>query len=97
MDAHAPDAHAADDEVWTVGEAADYLNAGGVNFGITPKRVRRMAKNPSCQIRAVAGGTEGGQRTWFRLLASTVRAERARLLTLADRQDPGYPTPGEAG
>lgn len=86
------------DEVWTVGRAARYLNAGGVDFGITPKAVRFMAKDPKCQIRPVAGGTgPAGERTWYRLLASTVRAERARLLAEAGREDPDWPAQRPTG
>ncbi len=80
-------ASAPPDETWTVGEAARYLNGGGVNFGITPKRVRMMAKDPECLVRDVSGGG----RQWRRLLASTVRAERRRLLTAAGREDPDMP------
>lgn len=76
------------DETWTVGEAARYLNAGGVDFRIQPRRVRRWADDPGCQIRAVGGGTG----RWRRVLASTVRAERARLLVEAGRLDPDWPT-----
>lgn len=78
------------DETWTVGRAARYLNDGGVDFGITPKRVRLLAYDPECQIRDVSGG-----RGWLRLLASTVRAERARRLAEAGRTDPDWPTPPE--
>jgi hypothetical protein len=86
------------DEVWTVGEAAAYLNAGPVNFGITPKRVRFMAKDPDRRIRAVSGGAQvGGRRTWYRVLASTVRAERASMLKAAGYEDPEWPRPEGAG
>lgn len=77
------------DETWTVGEAARYLNGGGIDFKISPKRVRLMALDPDCQIRDVSGGS----RRWYRLLASTVRAERARLLAEAGRQEPRDDTP----
>lgn len=80
------------DETWTVGEAARYLNAGGINFRIEPRRVRRWADDPGCQIRAVAGGTG----RWRRVLASTVRAERVRLLAEAGRRDPDWPA-GQLG
>lgn len=79
------------DETWTVGEAARYLNAGGINFRFTPRRVRRWADNPECQIRAV----QLGDGTWRRVLASTVRAERARLLEQAGRRDPQWPPADE--
>jgi hypothetical protein len=75
------------DETWTVGEAARYLNAGGIDFGIEPRKVRRWVNNPACQIAAVQPAT--GQ--WRQVLASTVRAERARLLAAAGRQDPDWP------
>lgn len=80
------------DETWTVGEAAAYLNAGGIDFRIRPRTVRRMADNPESGIVAVEGG--GGR--WRRLLASSVRAERARLLAQAGREDPDA-TPPAAG
>ena len=72
------------DETWTVGEAAAYLNAGGVDFGYDGRAVRRMADDPECQIKIVSGGN----RRWRRVLASTVRAERRRLLDAAGRSDP---------
>jgi hypothetical protein len=75
------------DETWYVGEAARYLNGGGIDFGIDGRRVRRWADNPECQIRAVGAG----RGRWRRVLASTVRAERARLLAEAGRVDPGWP------
>lgn len=75
------------DETWTVGRAARYLNGGGVDFKITPRRVRLMAYDPDCQIKDVSGGAG-----WLRLLASTVRAERARLLAEAGRDDPDLPS-----
>lgn len=80
------------DETWTVGEAARYLNSGGIDFRIQPRRVRRWAENPECQIRAI----RTGDGTWRRVLASTVRAERARLLADAGRRDPDWP-PAPAG
>lgn len=87
------------DETWTVGEAARFLNGGGVDFGITPKRVRFMAKDPECGITAVSGGAQkpGGRYTWHRIIASSVRAERARLLAQAGREDPEWPVPQVAG
>ncbi len=88
----------AGDETWTVGESARYLNAGGVDFGFTAKRVRFMAKDPGCGIVAVSGGAvRGGRYTWYRILASTVRAERARLLAEAGREDPDWPVARSAG
>lgn len=73
------------DETWTVGQAAAYLNAGGVDFKLDPRAVRRMVDDdPDCVIRIVSGGN----RRWRRLLASTVRAERRRLLAQAGRPDP---------
>lgn len=74
-----------DDETWTTGQAAVYLNAGGVDFGYDARQVRQAADNPDCQIRAVRRGR------WRRVLVSTVRAERARLLAEADRVDPEAP------
>ncbi len=82
---------AAHDETWHVGEAARYLNAGGIDFRISPRRVRRWADDPECQIQAVSGG--GGTGRWRRVLASTVRAERARLLEKAGRVDPDWTPP----
>lgn len=80
------------DEVWTVGEAATYLNAGGVDFGFTSRRVRSLAGDPGSLVRAVSGGTPAeGRRRWYRLLASSVRAERARLLKAAGLDDPNWP------
>jgi hypothetical protein len=79
------------EETWTVGEAATYLNAGGIDLGINAKAVRRAADNPDNQIRAVSGG--GGR--WRRVLRSTVRAERARLLRRAGVDDPEWPLPPE--
>lgn len=90
-------APAAADEVWTVGQAASYLNAGPVNLRFSPRRVRRAAQDPTCQIRVVAGGTGGGRRRWFRLLASTVRAERARLLAASGFEDPDWPADRSSG
>jgi hypothetical protein len=79
------------DEVWTTERAAEYLNAGPVDFGFSRKQVRRMAQDPGCQIRALPGiTTPTGRRSWYRLLASTVRAERARLLAEAGFEDPGW-------
>lgn len=75
------------DETWTVGEAARYLNAGPVDFQIQPRKVRRWAESPQCQIRAV----RAADGAWRRVLASTVRAERARLLALAGYRDPEWP------
>jgi hypothetical protein len=84
--------------LWTVGHAAAYLNAGPVDFQLSPKRVRLMAQDPSCQIRPVIGGTAvGGRRRWYRLLASTVRAERARLLAESGYEDPDWPVEGVPG
>lgn len=84
-----------DDEIWNAGRALRYLNSGGIDFGITRQRLRRMILDPECQIRALSGGADGhGGRSWFRLLASTVRAERARLLDEAGRDDPERPAHG---
>lgn len=74
-----------DDEVWTVGEAAKFLNAGGVDFRISPKTVRRWADDPSQGIVLASGG----QGRWRRVLASSVRAERRRMLAELNRVDPG--------
>jgi hypothetical protein len=78
-----------------MGRAAEYLNAGGVDFGITAKAVRFMADDPDNQIR-VRPRSDGRTR-WRRALASTVRAERARLLREVGRDDPEWPVPGAAG
>lgn len=82
------------DETWTIGQAVDWLNGGGVDFHFTRKSVRQMVKDPNCQIRAISGGmTPDGDRRWFRVLASTVRAERDRLLAEvaeAGVQDPDF-------
>jgi len=86
------------DDVWTVGEALSYLNAGPVNLRLTRKKVRQMAQDPDCQVRAIAGGTSpAGRRRWFRLVASTVRAERARLLRESGYEDPDWSAPGASG
>ena len=82
----------AGDEVWTVGEAATYLNAGGIDFRIKPKTVRRWADDPRKAITTAAGGNG----RWRRVLASSVRAERARLLRSVGREDPDL-TPPPAG
>jgi len=83
------------DETWTVGEAAAYLNAGGVDFKLDARAVRRMIDAPpdGCLIRLVSGG----RRRWRRVLASSVRAERSRLLAEAGRLDPdaGRTEPGD--
>lgn len=86
MDGTGSSAPAADG-TWTTGEAAAYLNGGGVDFRITPKAVRQMADDPGNQVTAVRGG--GGQ--WRRVLVSTVRAERSRILAEAGRVDPDCP------
>lgn len=86
---------AGQDEVWTVGRARAYLNGGPVDFHLTAKLVREMAQDPGCQIRPISGGTAAsGRPRWFRLLASTVRAERARLLRAAGFDDPDWPAGG---
>ncbi len=87
-DPSAPDS----DEIWTVGEATTYLNAGGLNFRLTVRQVREMADDPNCPVRALSGGQGSGK--WRRLLASTVRAERARRLAAAGRSDPEWPPAG---
>ena len=81
----------APDEIWTVGEATAYLNAGGVDFRIKHRQVREMADDPSCPVQAVAGGHGSGR--WRRLVASTVRAERARRLAELGRSDPDWSPP----
>lgn len=80
---------------WTMGQAAAYLNGGGVDFGIDARAVRRMADDPRNQIRA--GERGDGEATWRRALASTVRAERARRLRAIGRDDPEWPTSGAPG
>lgn len=80
---------AADEEAWRVGTAARYLNSGGIDFGIEPRKVRRWADDPGCQIVTVAGG--GGRHRYVSALS--VRKERARLLGLAGRTDPDWPAP----
>lgn len=82
-----------DEPTWTMGEAARFLNGGGVDFQFDARAVRRMADDPDNQIRAVTRGRRG----WRRALASTVRAERARLLAAAGRADPDSPAPGYGG
>lgn len=77
------------DEVWTIGEATVYLNSGGVDFRIKPKKVRQWADDPGGPVALVAGG----QGRWRRVLASSVRAERARLLREVGRDDPGWVPP----
>jgi hypothetical protein len=92
------DTPASADEIWTVGDAVAYLNAGPVNLRVTRKRVRAMADDPACQIRSIRGGTSAaGRRTWYRLVASTVRAERARLLRESGYEDPDWPVRSTAG
>ena len=70
------------DATWTTGQAAVYLNAGGVDFGFTARKVRALISTPDCLIRASRPGR------WRRLIVSTVRAERARLLAAAGVEDP---------
>ncbi len=84
------------EQTWTMGAAAAYLNAGGVDFGISARDVRRMADDPGNQITATS---RGGPGSWRRAAASTVRAERARLLRDLGRRDPEWPEPtqGQAG
>ncbi len=78
---------------WTMGKAAAYLNAGGVDFGFDARAVRRMADDPRNPIHAV--GHE--RRRWRRALASTVRAHRAALLSQAGIRDPEWPVAGADG
>jgi hypothetical protein len=85
------------DETWTVGEAVAYLNAGGIDFGFTDKDVRRMADDPGNQVRLAVPRRPGRRPGWRRLLASTVRAERAQLLRAAGRDDPEWPVGRAAG
>lgn len=65
---------AAHDELWTPGEAAEYLNGGGVDFKITPRRVSQMAQRgelPSVQP------TPG---RWRKVSAAAVREMRRQWL-----------------
>lgn len=73
---------AAEDELWTPGEAAAYLNAGGVNLGFTPRRVTDMIKRDELPaIQSHAGG-------WRRTPASGIRVLRRSLLASLGRDDP---------
>lgn len=72
------------EEVWRVGAAAQYLNAGGVDFGITPRKVRRWAGDPNRLIK----GTSSGRYAWRWVTAASVRAQRVRLLADLGRHDP---------
>ncbi len=65
-------------ELWTTGQAADYLH----DLGITRRQVSRMLDSGELKgIRRASG-------TWRRVRAADVRAYRERLLSqLADDQD----------
>lgn len=77
--------HAADDELWTPGEAAAYLNAGGVNLGFKPRRITDMMKRDELiGVRTHVGG-------WRRTPASVIRKLRAEQLAALGRTDPDYP------
>jgi hypothetical protein len=78
------------DATWTTGEAAAYLNAGGVDFGFTARKVRQLTSHPHTLIRVIR------VHRWRRLVVSTVRAERARLLAEIGRVDPDWPGPPAA-
>lgn len=81
----------AGEEVWRVGQAADYLNAGGVDLRITGRKVRRWARDPRRLIRA----TSQGFNSWSWVSAESVRAERIRLLSQLGRRDPALDADGE--
>jgi hypothetical protein len=77
--------HAADDELWTPGEAAAYLNAGGVNLGFKPRRITDMIKREELiGVRTAVGG-------WRRTPASAIRRLRAEQLAALGRTDPDFP------
>lgn len=73
---------AAEDELWTAGEAAAYLNAGGVNLGFTPRRVTDMIKRG--ELAALQTHTGG----WRRTPASGIRELRRAQLLMLGRTDP---------
>lgn len=77
---------AAEDELWTPGEAAAYLNAGGVNLGFTPRRVTDMIKRG--ELTALQSHTGG----WRRTPASGIRDLRRTLLSSLNREDPADPS-----
>lgn len=73
---------AAEDELWTPGEAAAYLNTGGVHLGFTPRRVTAMIK------RGELAGVQSHSGGWRRTPASGIRALRADQLAALGRFDP---------
>jgi hypothetical protein len=75
----------ADDELWTPGEAARYLNAGGVNLGWTPRRVTDAIK------RGDLAGVQTHAQAWRRTPASGIRALRVEQLAALGRTDPDLP------
>jgi hypothetical protein len=77
----------AGEQVWTVGEAAAFLNAGPVDFRVRPKTVSRWCDDGSRGLR-VAMGQRG---EWRRVLASSVRELRASMLASAGYADPEWP------
>ena len=83
------DGTAADDELWTAGQAAAYLNAGGVNLGITARHVTDLIKEG--ELSAVRHPARG----WRRTPASGIRRLRFERLAELGRVDPGYTPPPE--
>lgn len=76
------DGTSSQDELWTPGEAAAYLNAGGVNLGFTPRRVTDMIKRSElAAIQSHSGG-------WRRTPASGIRELRRAQLAAIGREDP---------
>ena len=80
------------EELWRVSDAVRYLNAGPVDLKINHRAVQRMADNPNNRIQAFRPDDDGHRWRW--LLASTVRAERARRLAVLGFDDPEWPVPG---
>ncbi len=66
---------AAQDELWTPGVAAHYLNAGAVNLGFTSRLVSDMIR------RGDLPGVQAGPGGWHRTPASTIRALREKMLS----------------
>lgn len=75
----------ADDELWTVGQAAAYLNAGGVDLRFRPRRVTEMIS------RGELPGLQTHVQGWRRTPASAIRRLRAELLRELGRVDPAFP------
>lgn len=82
-------ADAGADELWTPGQAAAYLNAGGVHLGFTSRRVADMIR------RDALPGVQTQAQGWHRTPASAIRQLRAEQLASIGRDDPGWPVAGD--